>query len=83
MNAASPHRGGITVLVAIAATLVIAGLIAGSGFLERLVVRLPPIPGGERAAVVISAIAVLAAVIWMFVRLGELARARARRRASP
>ena len=81
MNAASPHRGGTIVLVAIAATLVVAGLIAGSGFLERLVVRLPPIPAGERVAVVISAVAVLAAVIWMLVRLGELARARARRRA--
>lgn len=81
MNAASPHRGGITVLVAIAATLVVAGLIAGSGFLERLVVRLPPIPGGERAAMVISALALVGTVIWMLVRLGELGRARARRHA--
>ncbi|MDQ0894253.1 hypothetical protein [Agromyces ramosus] len=81
MNDAAPHRGGITVLVAIAATLVIATLIAGSGSLERIVVRLPPVPAAERIAVVSSVLAVLATVIWMFVRLGELARARARRRA--
>lgn len=81
MNDAAPHRGGITVLVAVAATLVVAALIAGSGFLERVVVRLPQIPAAERVAVVTSVLAVLAAVIWMLVRLGELGRARARRRA--
>ena len=78
MNAASPHRVGVTVLVAIAAVLVVAALGAGSGYLERGVVRLPEIPG---AAIAVSALAVLAAVVWMFVRLGGLARARARRRA--
>jgi len=81
MNAASPHRVGVTVLVAAAAALLIAALIAGSGFLERVVVRLPDVPGAEGVAIAVSAVAVLAAVIWMFVRLGELARARARRRA--
>ena len=37
MNAASPHRVGVTVLVATAAVLVIAALSAGSGYLERIV----------------------------------------------
>lgn len=81
MNAASPHRVGVTVLVAIAAVLVIAALSAGSGYLERIVVRLPEVPRAEGVAIAVSALAVLAALGWMFVRLGELSRARARRRA--
>jgi len=81
LNAAAPHRAGITFLVAAAAAIVIGGLIAGSGFLERIMLRLPEIPGVETVAVAVSAVAVLAAVFWMFVRLGELARARTRRRA--
>jgi hypothetical protein len=81
MNAASPHRVGVTVLVAIAAVLVIAGLGAGSGYLERIVVRLPEVPGAEGVAIAVPALVVLAAVVWMIVRLRELARARSRRRA--
>lgn len=81
MNAAAPHRTGVTVLIGLAAVLVVGALIVGSGFLERLMLRLPAVPGVERIAIALSAIAVLAAVIWMFVRLGELGRARARRRA--
>ena len=81
MNATASHRAGVTTLIGIAAVLVVGALIVGSGFLERLMLRLPVIPGVERIAIAFSAIAVLAAVIWMFVRLGELARARARRRA--
>ena len=81
MNAAAPHRAGVTALIGLAAVLVVGALIVGSGFLERLMLRLPEVPGVERIALALSAIAVLAAVIWMFVRLGELGRARARRRA--
>lgn len=81
MNAAAPHRAGITFLVAAAAAIVIGGLIAGSGFLERYMLSLPEIPGVERITVVVSAAAILGVVVWMFVRLGERTRARTRRRA--
>lgn len=81
MNAATPHRVGITFAIAAVAAIVVGGLIAGSAALERVMLRLPDVPAVERFAVVVSGLAVLAAVVWMFVRLGELSRARARRRA--
>ncbi|WP_022892204.1 hypothetical protein [Agromyces subbeticus] len=81
MNAAAPHRVGITFAIAAVAAIVVGVLIAGAPALERLMLRLPDVPAVERIAVAASGLAVLAAVVWMFVRLGELGRARARRRA--
>jgi hypothetical protein len=81
MNEAAPHRAGVTFLVAATAAIVIGALIAGSGFLERVMFRLPDIPGGERIALGVAALAAVTALIWLLVRLGELGRARSRRRA--
>ncbi|AWB94360.1 hypothetical protein DCE93_00625 [Agromyces badenianii] len=81
MNAATPHRTGITFVVAAAAAIVIGALVAGSAALERVMFRLPEVPDLERVAMGLSAAAVLVAFIWMFVQLGGLARARSRRRA--
>lgn len=81
MNATAPHRTGVTFMVAAAAAIVIGALIAGSGFLDRVMFRLPEIPGGERIAVGVSVLALVTALVWLLVRLGELGRARSRRRA--
>ncbi|SIO04873.1 hypothetical protein [Agromyces cerinus] len=81
MNPAAKHRTGVTFLVGAAAAIVIGALIAGSGFLDRFMFRLPPIPGDERITFGVAVIAALAALIWLLVRLGELGRARSRRRA--
>ena len=81
MNAAAPHRTGVTFLVAAAAAIVIGALIAGSGFLERFMFRLPEVPSNGRLAFVLASGVALAGVIWMIVRLAELGRARSRRRA--
>ena len=44
MNPAAPHRAALTVLVGLAAAAVVAGLVAGSPTLERLMPRLPAMP---------------------------------------
>ncbi len=80
MNPATPHRASLTVLVGIAAIAVVAGLVAGSPMLERLMPRLPAVPT-TNLAVGIAAVGVVAVAIWGVVRLARAARTRARRNA--
>ncbi|WP_136708364.1 hypothetical protein [Agromyces sp. H66] len=80
MNPATPHRASLTVLVALAAIAVVAGLVAGSPMLERLMPRLPAVPT-TNLAVGIAAVGVVAVAIWGVVRLARAARTRARRNA--
>ncbi|MFB6611353.1 hypothetical protein ACFCVO_13595 [Agromyces sp. NPDC056379] len=81
MNAAAPHRTGVTFMVAAAAAIVIGALIAGSGFLERFMLRLPEVPSSGAVMLALASGLALTGVVWMIVRLGERARARSRRRA--
>jgi len=78
MNQAAPHRAGLTVLVALAATAVVAGLVVGSPTLERLMPRLPAMPTTD-IAIGLAAISVFAFTVWAIGRLGRAARNRARR----
>jgi hypothetical protein len=80
MNPTAAHRTKLTVLVALAATLVVAGLLAGSPTLERLMLRLPPMPT-TRIAIAIATIGALVAAVWAIVQLSRAARTRARRAA--
>ncbi|MCD2440687.1 hypothetical protein LQ757_00190 [Agromyces sp. SYSU K20354] len=80
MNAATPHRVKLILLVAVLAALVIAGLVLESGRLERLMALLPGDPGPDAAIGVIAAVA-LGCAVWALVRMGHAARARSRRRA--
>ncbi|WP_022889641.1 hypothetical protein [Agromyces italicus] len=80
MNAAAPHRAALTVIITLCAALVVGGLVFGAGRVEHLVPLLPAIPTGGAAATVAAGVAVGAA-IWLFVRLAQSARCRARRRA--
>jgi hypothetical protein len=78
MNPAAPHRASLTVLVALAAAGVVAGLIAGSPVLERVMPRLPAMPTGS-IAIGFAAIGLLAFAIWGIAQLSRAARTRARR----
>jgi hypothetical protein len=78
MNPAAPHRAGLTVLVGVAAGVVITGLIAGSPLLEQLMSRLPAIPSG-RIGAAFAAASVLAFAVWGIVQLARATRTRARR----
>jgi hypothetical protein len=78
MNPAAPHRASLTVLVALAAAGVVAGLIAGSPVLERVMPRLPAMPTGS-IAIGFAAIGLLAFAIWGVAQLSRAARTRARR----
>lgn len=78
MNPAAPHRTSLTVLVALAAVGVVAGLIAGSPVLERIMPRLPAMPTGS-IAIGFAAIGLLAFAIWAVAQLSRAARTRARR----
>lgn len=78
MNPAAPHRTSLTVLVALAAAGVVAGLIAGSPVLERIMPRLPAMPTGS-IAIGFAAIGLLAFAIWGVAQLSRAARTRARR----
>lgn len=80
MNAAAPHRGKLTVVIALCAALVVAGLVLGAGRLERLVPLLPVVANGDAAVAVAAGVAVGLA-IWLLVHLAQDARCRARRRA--
>ncbi|GAA1780670.1 hypothetical protein [Agromyces lapidis] len=80
MNAAAPHRGKLTALIALCAALVVAGLVLGAGRLERLVPLLPAVPNGDAAVAVAAGVAVGLAV-WLLVRIAQGTRCRARRRA--
>jgi hypothetical protein len=81
MSSTAPRqRTGAIVLVALAATLLIAALVLGRSSIERLVPRLPDAPAAE---LVIGAIALLAvaALVVMLRRAAAAARAHARARA--
>lgn len=78
MNPAAPHRTSLTVLVALAAVGVVAGLIAGSPVLERIMPRLPAMPTGS-IAIGFASIGLLAFAIWAVAQLSRAARTRARR----
>ena len=80
MNPAAPHRASLTVLVALAATAVVAGLVVGSPTLERLMPRLPAMPGPQ-IGLAFAAISLLTLAVLSFVRLSRVARTRARQSA--
>lgn len=77
---ASRHRTALITLVAIAAALLIAGLVLGEAYVERLIPRLPDVSAGPVAAgvAVVTALVLLAA---MLRRTAAVARAKASRRA--
>jgi hypothetical protein len=79
-STATRHRTGLIVLVALAATLLIAALVVGRSSIERLVPRLPDGPADE---LVVGAIAVLALVLLVVAlrRAAAATRAHARARA--
>jgi hypothetical protein len=78
MNAATPHRASLTVLVALAAAAVVAGLIAGAPMIERFMPRMPAMPTSS-IAIGFAAVGLLALVVWGIAQLGRAARTRARR----
>ena len=80
MNAAAPHRATLTVLVALAAAAVVAGLIAGSPMLERYVPTMPAVPT-TRIALGFAAIGLLVFVVWGIAQESRAVRTRARRAA--
>ncbi|WP_157426943.1 hypothetical protein [Agromyces salentinus] len=69
-----------TVLVGIAAALVVAALIAGSPIIDGLVARLPAVPSSASASGV-AMLCLLAVGIWCLALLARGARVRARRAA--
>jgi len=80
MNAATPHRTTLTVLVGLAAVAVVAGLAAASPELERLMPRLPAMPTTS-IGIGFAGVGVLIVAIWLFTQLGRAASTRARRNA--
>ena len=80
MNPAAPHRGVLTMLVAVAAATVVAGLVAASPVIDRILPRLPEV-SGPQAGLAFAAVSVAAFAVWALVRLGRVARTRARRAA--
>ena len=79
MNPAA-HRVSLTLLVALAATTVVAGLAAASPVLERYMARMPAMPT-TGIATVFAAVGILIVAAWAVAELGRAARARARRTA--
>lgn len=79
-STATRHRTGLIVLVALAATVLISGLVLGRSQVERIVPRLPDVPATEAVAVLAGA-AVLVLLVTMLRRGAAAARAAARRRA--
>jgi hypothetical protein len=79
MNPAE-RRVPLTLAVAAAAALVVAGVAVSRTALERVVPMLPEVAEGTAAAVFLFSVAVLVAVA-VCVRVATLARCRARRRA--
>jgi hypothetical protein len=78
MNPAAQYRASLTVLVALAAVAVIAGLITGSQLVERLVPNLPRVPTTQ-VAFGFAVVGVIAIVFWSVAQLARGARSRARR----
>lgn len=81
MSSTAPrHRTGPIVLIALAATLLIAALVLGRDPIERLVPRLPEAPAAELVVGAIAALAIVAIVLALR-RAASVARAHARTRA--
>ena len=80
MNAAAPHRAALTALVALAAAAVVAGLIALSPTLERLMLRLPAMPT-TAIALGFAAVGLLVFAVWGIAQASRAVRTRARRAA--
>ena len=80
MNAATPHRVKLILLVAAFAAAVIAALVLESGRLERFMALLPTGPAPDLATGVAAAVA-LGLATWAVVRIAHASRARSRRRA--
>lgn len=80
MNPAAPHRAGLTVLVALAAVAVVAGLVAASPAIEQLMPHLPAMPTTS-IAIGFAAVGVIVVAIWALVQLSRAASTRARRNA--
>ncbi|SFR68115.1 hypothetical protein SAMN05428970_0345 [Agromyces sp. CF514] len=78
MNADARHRTSLTVLVAIAAVLVVAALVAASPTVGRLLSELPPVATPDRLPLVVGAAAAITAVVCAIVALARAARSRAR-----
>jgi hypothetical protein len=79
MNPAA-HRVSLTVLVALAAVAVVAGIVAGTPMLEQHLPSMPAVPT-TRIATVFVGIGVIVFVVWAIAQLSRAARARSRRAA--
>lgn len=80
MNPAAEYRTSLTVLVALAAFAVVAGLITAAPMLERIVPDLPSVPTGQ-VALALAAAGVFAVATWSVARLARAVRTRSRRTA--
>ena len=80
MNPAAPHRATLTVLVALAAAAVVAGVVALSPTIERLMPRLPAMPT-TAIAFGFAAVGLLVFAVWAVAQLSRAMRTRARRTA--
>ena len=80
MNTAAPHRTALTVLVALAAAAVVAGLVAGSPMLERYMPTMPAMPT-TRIAIGFAALGLIVFAVWGIAQLSRAVRTRARRAA--
>jgi hypothetical protein len=80
MNPAAPHRATLTVLVALAAAAVVAGVVALSPTIERLMPRLPAMPT-TAIAFGFAAVGLLVFAVWAVAQLSRAVRTRARRTA--
>ena len=80
MNPAAPHRATLTVLVALAAAAVVAGVVALSPTIERLMPRLPAMPT-TAIAFGLAAVGLLVFAVWAVAQLSRAVRTRARRTA--
>lgn len=76
-SSATQHRAGLTAAVALAAVLVIAGLVLGSSTVDRVVAQLPEVPG---SAVVfgVAGLVLVGGATLLAVLAGSAARTRAR-----
>ena len=77
---ATRYRTGLTVAVALATMIVIAGLVVGSPTIERVIPRLPD-PPGTLVALGLAAVAAVTALVVLVVRGAAAARTSARRAA--
>ena len=80
MNPATPHRATLTVLVGLSAAAVVAGLIAMSPTLDRVMLRLPAMPT-TAIALGFAAVGLLVFAVWAVAQLSRAVRTRSRRAA--